>query len=173
MLACLAETCQHDPVAPLAQPAGRREGDHLRGVAAALRRRINARGAGQYFTSRPVIQAICHVVQPTAEDRICDPGAGTGGFLCNACNYALERHGKDLDADEKIALRDELVVGMVISDLPSVSVHGIRARGVCGEGAQNEFLEEGFDLGWAETLNWVRGAAYPHATATGSGTSSV
>ena len=34
-------------------------------------------GAGQYFTPRPVIQAMCEVMQPTPDDRICDPAAGT------------------------------------------------------------------------------------------------
>jgi type I restriction enzyme M protein len=75
----------------------------------------SSRGAGQYFTPRPVIQAICDVMQPTPADRICDPAAGTGGFLCNAYNYVLEHYGKDLDADEKVALRDELVEGMELS----------------------------------------------------------
>src|SRR5437588_4190855 len=75
----------------------------------------SSRGAGQYFTPRPVIQAMCEVMQPAPEDRICDPAAGTGGFLCNAYNYVLTRHGKELDADEKITLRDELVEGMELS----------------------------------------------------------
>ncbi len=75
----------------------------------------SSRGAGQYFTPRPVIQAICEVMQPTPDDRICDPAAGTGGFLCNAYQYVLDTHGKNLDADEKVTLRDELVEGMELS----------------------------------------------------------
>ena len=51
----------------------------------------SARGAGQYFTPRPVIQALCEVTQPTPNDCICDPAAGTGGFLCNAYQYVLAR----------------------------------------------------------------------------------
>lgn len=75
----------------------------------------SSRGAGQYFTPRPVIQAMCEVMRPTPSDRICDPAAGTGGFLCNAYNYVLERFEKDLDRDEKKALREELVEGMELS----------------------------------------------------------
>src|SRR6266481_3209135 len=41
----------------------------------------SARGAGQHFTPRPVIQAMCAVMRPTPDDRMCDPGAGTGGCL--------------------------------------------------------------------------------------------
>ena len=36
----------------------------------------SSRGAGQYFTTRPVIQAMCEVMQPMPSDSICDP-AGT------------------------------------------------------------------------------------------------
>ncbi len=75
----------------------------------------SSRGAGQYFTPRPVIEAICEVMQPTPENTICDPAAGTGGFLCTAYNYVLDRHERDLDADEKRALREGLVEGMELS----------------------------------------------------------
>ena len=54
-------------------------------------------------------------MQPTPADRICDPAAGTGGFLCNAYQYVLDRFEKDLDRDEKRALREELVEGMELS----------------------------------------------------------
>src|SRR6202048_736390 len=50
----------------------------------------SARGAGQYFTPRPVIQTMCEVMQPTPADSICDPAAGTGGFLCNSYQYVLD-----------------------------------------------------------------------------------
>ena len=75
----------------------------------------SSRGAGQYFTPRPVIQAMCDVTQPTPEDRICDPAAGTGGFLCNAYQHVLDRHPRDLDRDELRALQTDLVEGMEIS----------------------------------------------------------
>jgi type I restriction enzyme M protein len=75
----------------------------------------SSRGAGQYFTPRPVIQTMCEVMQPTPEDRICDPAAGTGGFLCNAYNYVLGKFDADLDRDQKRALKEELVEGMELS----------------------------------------------------------
>lgn len=53
-------------------------------------------------------------MQPTPQDRICDPAAGAGGFLFNAYNYVLNRYGKELNRDEKRALREELVEGMEI-----------------------------------------------------------
>jgi type I restriction enzyme M protein len=54
------------------------------------------KGAGQYFTPRPLIQTICRVMKPDPrlpagrqaagfEFTICDPACGTGGFL--VCGY--------------------------------------------------------------------------------------
>lgn len=75
----------------------------------------SSRGAGQYFTPRPVIQAICEVMQPTPADRICDPAAGTGGFLCNAYRHVLAHYGNTLDRDQLRALQEGLVEGMELS----------------------------------------------------------
>ncbi len=75
----------------------------------------SSKGAGQYFTPRPVIQAMCEVMRPTPDDRICDPAAGTGGFLCAAYSYVLEKFEKNLDRDQKRKLREELVEGMELS----------------------------------------------------------
>lgn len=74
-----------------------------------------SRGAGQYFTPRPVIQTMCELAQLTPEDQICDPAAGTGGFLFNAYNYVLERYDKELNRDQKRILQEELVEGMELS----------------------------------------------------------
>src|ERR1035438_356063 len=44
-------------------------------------------GAGQYFTPRPLIEAIVDVVRPRFGELICDPAAGTAGFLLAAHNF--------------------------------------------------------------------------------------
>lgn len=44
-------------------------------------------GAGQYFTPRPLIQAILDCVQPRIEETVCDPACGTGGFLLSAYDH--------------------------------------------------------------------------------------
>ena len=93
----------------------------------------SSRGAGQYFTPRPVVQTMCEVMQPTPEDRICDPAAGTGGFLCNAYQYVLDHYDRDLDRDQQRALQAELVEGMELSPkvgrmcAMNVYLHGIGA----------------------------------------------
>ena len=38
------------------------------------------KGAGQYFTPRELIKAIVDVMQPKADDTVCDPACGTGGL---------------------------------------------------------------------------------------------
>jgi type I restriction enzyme M protein len=75
----------------------------------------STKGAGQYFTTRAVIQAMVDVMQPTPQDRICDPAAGTGGFLFMAYQYVLSKFVKDLNTDEKKALREESVEAMELS----------------------------------------------------------
>jgi len=68
-------------------------------------------GAGQYFTPRPIIQAIVEVMRPTPEDTVMDPAAGTGGFLTMAYQSVIDRHGKEMDKDQKRRAREQLVTG--------------------------------------------------------------
>lgn len=44
-------------------------------------------GAGQYFTPRVLINVMVELMQPTLDDVIVDPTAGTGGFLISAHHY--------------------------------------------------------------------------------------
>lgn len=48
-------------------------------------------GAGQYFTPRVLIDVIVKLMRPNLDDVICDPAAGTGGFLISA-NQHLHEH---------------------------------------------------------------------------------
>ena len=52
-------------------------------------------GAGQYFTPRPLIQAIVEVMLPRPGDVICDPACGTGGFLLAAHDFIRKHHKLD------------------------------------------------------------------------------
>lgn len=44
-------------------------------------------GAGQYFTPRPLIQAIVDCVNPKIGETVADPACGTGGFLLSAYEH--------------------------------------------------------------------------------------
>jgi type I restriction enzyme M protein len=70
-------------------------------------------GAGQYFTPRPLIQAIVDVMRPNATHRVADPAAGTGGFLLSAYEHMKSA---ELDRDEKKFLRDDALRGWEIVD---------------------------------------------------------
>src|SRR2546428_9614253 len=67
-------------------------------------------GAGQYFTPRPLIQAIVDVIRPQPDETVCDPACGTGGFLLAAHDYIL-RQNPHLDPDQQERLRYQALRG--------------------------------------------------------------
>lgn len=71
-------------------------------------------GAGQYFTPRPLVDAIVDVVQPRIGETVTDPACGTGGFLLSAFS-----HMKDQSMDEKLQsfLRNNALHGSDITPL--------------------------------------------------------
>jgi type I restriction-modification system DNA methylase subunit len=91
-------------------------------------------GAGQYFTPRPLIQAMVDVMQPTPGQTICDPGSGTGGFLL-AAHDAIAAHHAPLDRDQWEHLRHHALHGWEIVDntarlcVMNLYLHGIGVNG--------------------------------------------
>ena len=67
-------------------------------------------GAGQYFTPRPLIQAVVACVRPLPLKTIADPACGTGGFFLGAAEW-LMRPGQTLDRRQKEFLRDQTFHG--------------------------------------------------------------
>jgi hypothetical protein len=86
--------------------------------------------AGQYFTPRPLINAIVDVVQPTVADRVVDPACGSGGFLLAAYAHAT-RDATALTPPERDHLRTTFVrgvdIGATTSRLASMNLllHGL------------------------------------------------
>lgn len=89
--------------------------------------------AGQYFTPRPLIDAIIELVQPRAGEIIQDPAAGTGGFLISA-HRAILRDTDDLTKVPKaiaFAQRNgnyqgaELITGTHRLNTMNLLLHGI------------------------------------------------
>jgi len=91
------------------------------------------KGAGQYFTPRELIKAVVDCVQPTPDDRICDPAAGTGGFLLSAIQYVIDNYGTELDKDQKKHLQRNFVHGWELVPntarlcIMNLYLHGINA----------------------------------------------
>jgi len=71
-------------------------------------------GAGQYFTPRPLIQAIVDCSAPRPGKVIIDPACGTGGFLLLAHNYLAAHY--HLDKEQKRHLRYEALRGIELVD---------------------------------------------------------
>ncbi|MYJ46746.1 MAG: SAM-dependent DNA methyltransferase, partial [Acidimicrobiales bacterium] len=91
-----------------------------------------ARGAGQYFTPRALIDAIVDVMAPEPGQRICDPACGTGGFFLGAYRSSMDRY-KHLEPDWVEHLRSGAFTGWEIADLPArlcamnMLLHGIES----------------------------------------------
>lgn len=66
-------------------------------------------GAGQYFTPRPLINAMVKVMKPEPGMKIHDPACGTGGFILSAYNYIVKNYS--LDRDEKEELKHKTFTG--------------------------------------------------------------
>ncbi|CUA93996.1 type I restriction-modification system subunit M [Thiomonas bhubaneswarensis] len=67
-------------------------------------------GAGQYFTPRPLIQAIVEVMAPKPGETVCDPACGTGGFLLAAHDHVVQ-HNPHLTKDQRKKLKEETFKG--------------------------------------------------------------
>ena len=90
------------------------------------------KGAGQYFTPRPLIQGIVDVMRPTPEDTVCDPACGTCGFLVAAYDYVLKRH-RHLDPTQLEHMKQNFVKGWELVPntgrlgIMNLYLHGINA----------------------------------------------
>ena len=72
-------------------------------------------GAGQYFTPRPLIQAMVDCVRPTVSDTVVDPAAGTAGFLLAAYDF-VSKDAEKLTPIQRLHLRDTFVHGTELVD---------------------------------------------------------
>ena len=89
-------------------------------------------GAGQYFTPRPLINAIVEVMQPEPRMEIIDPACGTGGFLISAHNYIAQNY--QLDKEQKQHLRYKALKGVEIADnVARLCVMNLYLHGIGGE----------------------------------------
>ncbi len=94
-------------------------------------------GAGQYFTPRPLINAIVDVMNPRIGETVHDPACGTGGFLLSAYDH-MKSQSQDRTQQRK--LREHSLSGVDIVDEVvrlcgmNLYVPRIPARGTAGSG---------------------------------------
>lgn len=58
-------------------------------------------GAGQYFTPRPLINMMVKMMNPKVGERLCDPAAGTFGFMVAANDYLKQKTDDYFDLSAK------------------------------------------------------------------------
>ncbi|MEU9758223.1 class I SAM-dependent DNA methyltransferase [Streptomyces sp. NPDC047987] len=68
-------------------------------------------GAGQYFTPRPLIDAMVDCVRPKPGETITDPACGTGGFLIAAHAHLVQNYENELYGDQGRALQTGAITG--------------------------------------------------------------
>lgn len=92
-------------------------------------------GAGQYFTPRPLIDAIVEAIQPELTDTVADPACGTGGFLIGVHDYLAQHQLARATPDEWVRYRTqqtwghELVARTAQLATANLLLHGIASVG--------------------------------------------
>ncbi|MBZ4017087.1 HsdM family class I SAM-dependent methyltransferase [Streptomyces purpurogeneiscleroticus] len=91
--------------------------------------------AGQFFTPRPLIDAIVEAVQPELSDTIVDPACGTGGFLIGAHEYLSQHDLLHATLEERVRyptkqiFGQELVTRSAQLAMANLLLHGIASAG--------------------------------------------
>lgn len=100
---------------------------------------------GQFRTPRHIIRMMVDMMQPTPEDVICDPSAGSMGFLVASIDYLREHHSKAFfDQDFQRFFREDMIHGieidpsMVRIGAMNLMLHGLESPNL----VQNDSLSE-------------------------------
>lgn len=87
------------------------------------------KGAGQYFTPRSIVNAIVQVTRPKANDTVCDPACGTGGFLLTVHEYrknSIRGYAAAYDAGkDRTLFGTELVLDTAKLCTMNLYLHGV------------------------------------------------
>jgi len=104
------------------------------------------RNGGEYYTPRPLIRAIIHVVKPQIGERIYDGAVGSAGFLCEAFEYL--RAKPDLNTSDVKTLQQNTFFGKEKKSLAYVIaimnmiLHGIEAPNIIHTNTLTENLAD-------------------------------
>ncbi len=106
-------------------------------------------GAGQYFTPRPLIKAMCRVTKPKIGMKIHDPACGTGGFLINAFEQILDEQGGKLDPDDEDKLKYDMFSGQeLVLDTRRLCIMNLYLHGI------HDGIEYGDSLAELKEAEW-------------------
>ncbi len=115
-------------------------------------------GAGQYFTPRPLIDSMVEVMQPTLDNIIQDPAAGTGGFLIAANRYIREHSDPDrwTEAQQRKHRRDTFYGMEHVQDAHRLALMNLMLHGLDSD-------PNAAGIRYGDTLS-LEGQALPKAT---------
>ena len=92
---------------------------------------------GQFRTPRHIISMMVHLMQPTLQDRICDPAMGSAGFIVEAAKYVQEHYRQALmQKENREFFRTEMFNGfdtdqtMLRIGAMNMMLHGVDAPNI-------------------------------------------
>jgi type I restriction enzyme M protein len=89
-------------------------------------------GAGQYFTPRPLIDAIVECVNPRLGEVVCDPACGTAGFLLAAHDH-LRRTNPEITEKQQHELATKSIRGVeLVEEVARLATMNLLLHGVGG-----------------------------------------
>jgi type I restriction enzyme M protein len=114
------------------------------------------KGAGQYFTPRPLIQSICRVMMPDPRGKqsftIADPACGTGGFLVGAYEWLVVAGKGVFDRAEARRIRTSTYYGQELVARPrrlalmNLYLHGVEPHIYLGDTLYEPDRGERYDI---------------------------
>jgi type I restriction enzyme M protein len=88
-------------------------------------------GAGQYFTPRPLIEAMVEVVDPEPHQTVHDPACGTAGFLLAAWEH-MKGHKKAQDRGVYTALKNKFSGVDIVPEVVRLAAMNLYLHGITG-----------------------------------------
>ncbi|MFD4635572.1 N-6 DNA methylase [Streptomyces sp. NPDC058284] len=73
-------------------------------------------GAAQFYTPRPLVEAIVECVQPGVDDTTIDPACGTGGFLIKSFEYLVDHFPPGVSPTQRARLNEGAFSGTELVD---------------------------------------------------------
>jgi len=114
------------------------------------------KGAGQYFTPRVLIQAICRCLKPDPRTKpdfsVCDPAVGSGGFLVCAYEWLRDSTKGALDRDVAKRVKTKTYFGADLVARPrrmalmNLYLHGIEPHIKLGDSIAEPPSDQRFDV---------------------------
>ena len=88
-------------------------------------------GAGQYFTPRPLIDAMVAVVDPLPHETVHDPACGTAGFLLSAWEH-MKAHPRARDRAVYSALKGKFSGADIVPEVVRLAAMNLYLHGITG-----------------------------------------